>query len=401
MPFSANVSELEGSATLAVTALCRRLRAQGRDILDLSAGEPDFRTPAFAAEAGTAAIEQGYTQYAPVAGLQPLREAIAQHLGRTFDRVFDPEGIVVSTGAKQALFNACFSLFGPGDDVLLPVPYWTSYPEIVKLARARPVLVRPADTGSLRITPADLDRVVTPRCRGLILNSPSNPTGAVYPLAELEALVRWAVGRGITVVSDEIYGRICFTAERAPGILDLPDTLLRDAVLVDGASKAFAMTGWRVGFSWSDNERAATFADLQSQITSGANTPAQHAALAVYRDDPRVGEAVHAMVQVFHRRRDVALASLHQRLPELDAMTPDGAFFLFLRVDPFYRPGLDGSTEFCHWLLDQAGVALVPGVAFGDDRSVRLSYASPEESIAEGIRRMARALRSIRETVGA
>jgi aspartate aminotransferase len=400
MPFSANVSELEGSATLAVTALCRRLRAQGRDVLDLSAGEPDFRTPVFAAEAGIAAIEQGYTQYAPVAGIQPLRDAIAQHLGRTYGRTIDPAGVVVSTGAKQALFNACFSLFGPGDEVLIPVPYWTSYPEIVKLSRARPVFVPPGEAASLRITPADLERAAGPSTRGLLLNSPSNPTGVVYSLSELEAIMRWAAERGITVVSDEIYGRICFTAERAPGILDLPDALLGDVVLVDGASKAFAMTGWRVGFSWSDKERASTFADLQSQITSGANTPAQHAALAVYRDDYRVTEAVHAMVQVFHRRRDAALAALHQFLPELNAITPDGAFFLFLRVDSFYQPGLGDSHEFCHWLLDNAGVALVPGAAFGDDRCVRLSYASPEESIVEGIRRMAKAVRAAAEPVG-
>jgi aspartate aminotransferase len=259
----------------------------------------------------------------------------------------------------------------------------------VKLARA--VRCSPPADASLRVTPAMSGR--TPSTRGLLLNSPSNPTGVVYTLAELQALVRWAAERRITVVSDEIYSRICFTAERAAGILDLPDALLGDAVLVDGASKAFAMTGWRIGFSWSDNERAARFADLQSQITSGANTPAQHAALAVYRDDQRVGEAVHAMVRVFRRRRDAALAALHEFLPELNAITPDGAFFLFLRVDSFYRPGLEGSTELCHWLLDNAGVALVPGSAFGDDRCVRLSYALAEESIVEGIRRIAHALR--------
>jgi len=396
MPFSANVADLEGSATLAVAALCRRLRAQGRHILDLSAGEPDFRTPVFAAEAGIAAIEQGYTHYPPVAGVQPLRDAIAQQLSRSFGRNIDAAGIVVSTGAKQALFNACFSLFGPGDDVLIPVPYWTSYPELVKLTRARPVLVAPKDTAGLRITPADLERALTPATRGLLLNSPSNPTGVVYTLAELEGLVRWAADHGITVISDEIYGRICFSTERAPGILDLDESLLQDVVLVDGASKAFAMTGWRIGFSWSSLERAAVFSDLQSHITSGASTPAQHAAVAVYRDEPRVAEAVHAMVRVFRHRRDRALARLGELLPDIHAVTPDGAFFLFLRMDPFFRPDMNGSEALCAWLVEQAGVALVPGAAFGDDRYVRLSFATSEDNIVEGIARMAEWYRGLK-----
>jgi len=392
MPFSANVAELEGSATLAVTALCRRLRAEGRDVLDLSAGEPDFRTPAFAAESGIAAIEQGFTQYAPVAGIQPLRDGIAQQLSRAFGRDIDPAGIVVSTGAKQALFNACFALFGPGDDVLVPVPYWTSYPEIVKLARARPVLVRPSPGAQLRITPEALDRAVTPATRGLLLNSPSNPTGVVYTLAELEALVRWAVERGITVVSDEIYGRICFNADRAPGILDLDAELLQDAVLIDGASKAFAMTGWRIGFSWSSRERAEIFSDLQSHMTSGATTPAQHAAVAVYRDEPRVADAVHAMVNVFRQRRDRTLALVHELLPEVRTTTPEGAFFLFLCVSSLFRPGVSGSSALCAWLLNETGVALVPGAAFGDDGCVRLSFTQPEDAIAAAIHRIADAV---------
>jgi aspartate aminotransferase len=386
---SANVDHLEGSATMAVAALCRQLKAEGRQILDLSAGEPDFRTPTFVAEAGIAAIEQGFTQYAPVPGIPQLREAIAQHLGRMCGREVSAAGVVVSVGAKQALFNACFCLFGPGDDVLIPVPYWTSYPEMVKLARARPVFAHCREADDLRITVADLEAAVTPKTRGLILNSPSNPSGIVYSVAELRAIVSWAAARGIIVISDEIYGRICFDRERAASVLDLEESLLANVILVDGGSKAFAMTGWRIGFSYSNPAVARVFADLQSHITSGACTPAQYAAYAAYRDEPRVLDAVQAMVRVFRRRRDAAIARLAERVPDITVTRPEGGFFLFLKVDSLYRDGMTDSVAFCHWLLDRVGVALVPGSAFGDERYVRLSFASPEAEILEAIDRIA------------
>lgn len=400
MQLSSNIQELTGSATLAIASLCKELRAQGREVLDLSAGEPDFRTPTFAAQAGVAAIEQGFTHYTPVPGLPELRAAIAARLTRTHGRPVEPGSIVVSAGAKQALFNACFALFGPGDDVLVPVPYWTSYPEIVRLARARPVPVQPRERAGHRVNVQALDAAVTPATRGLILNSPSNPTGLVYSLAELRALVEWAVERGIAVISDEIYGRICFDGGRAPGLLDLEDQLIENVVIVDGASKAFAMTGWRVGYSWSQPALARSFSDLQSHITSGASAPAQYAALAAYRDEARVNEAVAAMVRVFRRRRDGALERLRQRAPAVTVTPPDGAFFLFLRVDACYGDGVHDSTTFCQWLLERTGIALVPGIAFGDDRYVRLSIAAPEAEIMEAIDRLGDAVAERAEQLG-
>ena len=401
MRLSSNIQELTGSATLAIASLCKELRAQGREVLDLSAGEPDFRTPTFAAQAGVASIEQGFTHYTPVPGLPELRAAIAARLTRTHGRPVEAASIVVSAGAKQALFNACFTLFGPGDDVLVPVPYWTSYPEIVRLARARPVPVPPREGAGHRLDVQALEAVVTPATRGLILNSPSNPTGLVYTLPELRALVEWAAGRGITVISDEIYGRICFDGARAPGVLDLEDHLLENVVIVDGASKAFAMTGWRVGYSWCQPALARSFSDLQSHITSGASAPAQYAALAAYRDEARVNEAVSAMVRVFRRRRDGALERLRQRAPAITVNPPEGAFFLFLRVDACYGDGIADSTAFCQWLLERTGIALVPGSAFGDDRHVRLSIAAPEAEIMEAIDRLGDAVAQRLETTGA
>jgi aspartate aminotransferase len=389
---SPNVADLQGSATLAVASLCKQLRAQGRNVYDLSAGEPDFRTPNFAAEAGIAAIEQGFTHYTPVPGTPQLRDAIASYLSTATGKRVEAAGIVVSNGAKQALFNACFSLFGPGDEVLVQVPYWTSYPEILKLARATPVMVSTTEESGFKMSVADLDRAATAQTRGIILNSPSNPTGVVYSRDELDVLVRWAHARGLWIISDEIYGRLCFNAERAASVLDLDESLLERVVLIDGASKAFAMTGWRIGFSYSSTALARTLNDLQSHVTSGAATPSQHAALAVFRHEPRVQESVNAMVRLFRRRRDRLVAALAEQAPRVTFIIPEGAFYLFIRADAYYAAGRQGSGEFCSWLLEKTGVALVPGIAFGDDRYVRLSFAAPEAEVLGAVERIAEAL---------
>ncbi|HEX7120280.1 MAG TPA: pyridoxal phosphate-dependent aminotransferase [Longimicrobiales bacterium] len=392
MRISENVIDLEPSATMAVAALARELRARGRDIIDLSAGEPDFRTPDFIAEAGIAAIENGETRYTPPAGLPPLRDAIAASLSRRYGRPMDPKGVVVTAGAKQALFNACFVLFGPGDRVLLPAPYWTSYPEIVKLARAEPAVVRAREDRGFKLGPDELEAAYDERVRGLILNSPSNPTGAVYTREELDAIARWAAERGIWILSDEIYGRIHFRDGAAPGLLELDPALLERVVVIDGASKAFAMTGWRIGFSYSDPALASHMAALQSHTTSNAAAPSQHAAIAAYSAEPLEEEAITRMVEVFRSRRDLLLDLFRERLPDVPYIRPDGAFYLFFRADGHYTGNVADSVAFCREMLDRAGVALVPGAAFGDDRYVRLSFAASEASLERGVARMAEAL---------
>jgi aspartate aminotransferase len=391
---SENVRELKPSATLAVAALCRQMQAKGEDVLDLSAGEPDFRTPDFASAAGIAAIEQGDTHYTPVPGTNALRRAIAGHLTRASGRPADVAGVVVSSGAKQAVFNACFTLFGPGDEVLIPSPYWTSYPEIVTIARARPVTVAGSEQNNLKVDVAALEAHRTPRTRGLILNSPGNPTGAVYTRDELDAIIRWSDSHDLWVISDEIYGRMCYTGERAASVLDLDPSLHERVIIVDGASKTFAMTGWRIGFSYSTPALATQLSSLQSHITSGASSPAQAAAVAAFKDDPRVEEAVRAMVRVFRRRRDHAIDAIREHLPEAFVHVPDGAFYLFVRVDAYYNDGRADSVQFCNELLQNTGVALVPGAAFGDDRYVRLSFAAPEAEMLEAIRRIGEAVRT-------
>lgn len=397
MGLSENVERLQPSATIAVSSLAKRLRSQGRDIVDLSAGEPDFDTPDWISRAGIEGIRAGGTRYTPAPGLPELRKAIAGRLSRESGREIPWEGIVVSVGAKQALFNACFCLFGPGDEVLIASPHWTSYPEIVKLARAEPVPVSGAEERDFRLGPEELEAASTKRTRGLILCSPSNPTGTVYSEEELRAVAEWARERDLWLLSDEIYRLIYYPEDRraAPGLLDLPPGSLGRHVLVDGASKSYAMTGWRIGFASTDPELASSLTALQSHTTSNAATPSQLAALAAFGDDERARESVAAMVAAFRRRRDLVTGLMDELLPELPYVRPRGAFYLFFRVDGVFNDEIRNSSELCTRLLEEAGVALVPGVAFGDDRFVRMSFATSDDVLEDGVRRMAEMVRAV------
>ncbi|HUE77123.1 MAG TPA: pyridoxal phosphate-dependent aminotransferase [Longimicrobiales bacterium] len=389
---SENVGKLQPSATIAVSSRARELRAQGRDIVNLSAGEPDFPTPSFIAEAGRAAIEAGRTRYTPAAGIPELRQAVSASLLERHGRDVDAAGVVVSAGAKQALFNTLFALAGPGDKVLVPVPYWTSYPEMVALARAEPVAVTGPEERGYRVGPEELERAAGPDVRALLLNSPSNPSGSVYRRDELGAILEWAAGRGVWVISDEIYGRLSYLDEPAPGVFDFPDPLLERVVLVDGASKAYAMTGWRIGWSVSSPGLAATLAALQSHTTSNAATPSQYAALAALTPSAEQAAELDAMVSTFRGRRDLVLDLLERHLPGTGHVVPEGAFYLFFRADQWYDDERPDSVALCTWLIEHAGVALVPGAAFGDDRYVRLSFAASRGELEDAFGRLRSAL---------
>lgn len=397
MTFSSNIEQLRPSATIAVSSLAKRLRAEGRDIIDLSAGEPDFDTPTWVSDEAIEGIRSGRTRYTPAAGMPELRQAIAEQIAAVAGRPVDWNDVVVTSGAKQALFNAAFALFGPGDEVLIASPYWTSYPQIVCLARAEPVFVRGAEERDFRLTPADLDAAATERTKGLIICSPGNPSGAVYSAEELEAVARWAKDRDVWLLADEIYRRIYYGSDRvsAPSILELGEDALGPFVLVDGASKSFAMTGWRIGFLYTLPELAKQAVALQSQTTSNAATPSQVAALAAFGDRQRAEEAVAEMVAAFKRRRDLVTGLMSELLPEFPSLSPDGAFYLFFRIDSAFREGCADSTAFCSWLLEETGVALVPGVAFGDDRFARMSFATDDASLERGIERLASAVRGV------
>ena len=392
MRYSANIERLKPSATIAVSTLAKKLAAEGRDILNLSAGEPDFDTPVFIADAAVKGIREGQTRYTPPPGIPALRKAIAAHLTTRAGRPIDWAGVVVTAGAKQSLFNATFCLFGPGDEVLVAAPYWTSYPDLVNIARAEPVIVFGDEKDDFKLTPADLDKVVTERTRGLIINSPSNPTGAVYSLPELAAIAEWCKRRNVCLISDEIYRNIHHEegGKPAPGLLDLPEASLGEFVLIDGASKSYAMTGWRVGYSWSGLEVAKKFADLQSQITSNASTPAQVAMLEAYQNVKAADASIAEMAAAFRRRRDLVVARTKELLPGVRFVYPRGAFYLYFRVDHLFGGDVTGATAWCSKLLQAEGVALVPGGAFGDDKWVRMSFAASDATLEEAFRRMSR-----------
>jgi len=391
MRFSDNIQKLKPSATMAVSTLAKRLAAEGRDIINLSAGEPDFDTPVFIADAGVEGIRDGKTRYTPPAGMPELRKAVAEHLSERAGRSLDWNGVVVSTGAKQCLFNALFTLFGPGDEVLIAAPYWTSYPALVDIARAEPVPVFGDEADDFKLTPAHLEAAATERTRGLILNTPCNPTGAVYSLEELTALAEWARDHDVWLISDEIYRNIYHGDDRtaAAGVLDVPAESIGNYVLVDGASKSYAMTGWRVGFSYCDPEVAKKFTALQSQVTSNVNTPAQMAALEAYTNAEAAKASISEMEAAFKRRRDLVTTRLNELMPEVSFIHPAGAFYCFFRVDGFFDDEVKDATAWCSKVLQEVGVALVPGAAFGDDRWARMSYAASDEDLETALSRIA------------
>lgn len=395
--FSRNVAALAPSATIAVSREAARLKGEGINVVDLGAGEPDFATPKAVCEAASRALAAGKTKYAPTEGILDLRAAIARRLSLLSNgRAINADNIVVSNGSKQSLFNACLTLFGQREKVLIPSPAWTSYPQIVHLARATPVEVPGDAEWSLKVSVADLDRYYDESVKGLILNSPVNPTGAVYTLDELKSMAEWARGKGIWIIADEIYRRIHYGAGSAPSFLDLPDELLEKVVVIDGASKSYAMTGWRIGFAVSPRDLAQTMSALQSHTTSGANTVAMWAAAEAFSNDQVQAEVV-AMTAAFRRRRDYLVGRFRNELPGTEFVDPLGAFYLFFRVDELFTRHVPTATEFCRRLIADEALALVPGAAFGDDRWVRLSYAASDETLKEGMDRLVRQFARLRD----
>ncbi len=381
---SPNLQHLESSATVAISQEAKRRQAAGEDVIDLGAGEPDFPTPPIPADAGIKAIRDAKTHYPANEGILELRAAAATHLSLlSGGRPVNADHIIVSTGSKQSLFNACFSVFGPGDVVAIPAPAWVSYPQIVHLTRARPVLVPGDPEWGLKVSVRELERML-PAATGLVLCSPCNPTGSVYTHAELKAIAQWARERKIWVITDEIYRRIHYGTGPAPSFLDLPDELLTRVVVIYGVSKAYAMTGWRIGLALAPAAVAKAMAALQSHTTTGANHIAQYAAAAALGDE-RVEQDVGRMVAEFRRRRDIVVGRFRQALPGVEFVDPLGAFYFFFRVDSF--GGISGS-RFCTRLVGEHGVALVPGAAFGDDRWVRLSYAAATLDIIRALDRI-------------
>ncbi len=374
--------------TVAISQEAKRRKAAGEDVIDLGVGEPDFDTPTAAAQAGVLAIQRGYTRYPPNAGIAELRQAIARNLSQlSGGRTVSADHLVVSSGSKQSLFNACFTLFGPKDKVLIPMPAWVSYPQIVHLCRAEPVMVPGEEDWGLKVSADDLERRTDRLVRGLILCSPCNPTGSVYTLSELRSIAAWARRHDIWIIADEIYRRIFYGDGSAPSFLDLPDEDLERVVVITGASKAYAMTGWRIGAAYAPPHVVKAMANLQSHTTTGANHPAQWAAVTAF-SSPEVEREVLRMVAAFGRRRDRLVQRVRDEVPGVEFVEPHGAFYLFFRVDGITADHSMTGTTFCERLMEETGVALVPGAAFGDDRWVRLSYAVSDRELDEAAGRI-------------
>jgi aspartate aminotransferase len=381
---SGNIAQLRESATIAVSARAKALRAAGRPVIDLGAGEPDFETPEFIRRAAQSAIDAGATRYTATEGILPLRDAIARRAAEVGAEVGTGQ-VVVSTGSKQSLFNACFCLFGEGDEVLIPTPSWTSYYEMVSLARATAVPVYGDASAGLKVTPLMLEAASTRRTRGVMLNSPCNPTGAVYSREELAALLECAHEHGWWVISDEIYRAIAYGTEPATSALEVAPSLDR-LVLIDGVAKAYAMTGWRIGWAIAPRELAAAMTAFQSHTTSNAAAPSQHAALAALTNREAADASISAMVAEFQRRRD-AVVDVVRAEPAMEIVDPEGAFYLFAHVGSDDAARDDGA-RFAQRLLEDHDVAIVPGSAFFTPGWVRMSYAAPIDAVVEGTRRL-------------
>lgn len=389
---STRVESLSPSQTLAMSQKSAELKAAGVDVINLSVGEPDFNTPAHIKEAAKRAIDDNFTFYTPVPGYMSLRKAIADNLKATDGVDFAPEQIVVSNGAKQALCNAVLALVNPGDEVIIPTPAWVSYVEMVKLAEGTNVLVPAGIEQDFKITPAQLEAAITPRTRLMILCSPSNPTGSVYSHQELQGLVD-VISRHpqITVIADEIYQHINFTGSFT-SLSAFPEIADR-TVVINGVSKAYAMTGWRIGFIAAPLPIAKACSKLQSQYTSNPSSVAQKAAEAAYLGPQ---DCVEEMRKAFERRRDLVV-SLAREIPGLKVNCPQGAFYLFPEVSSYLGKSFNGKTiatdsDLAMYLLEEEHVATVAGSAFCLPGYIRLSYATSDDNIREAMRRIAEAL---------
>ncbi len=379
MNISERLKRLKPSATLTISSKAAGLKAQGREIVNLSVGEPDFGTPAHVIEAAKKALDEGFTRYTPVPGIPALREAVAGYYERFYGTKAGAANTIVSNGGKQVLYNLFAALLNPGDEVLIPAPYWVSYPDMVSLFDATPVFVTTRAEDDFLASVVDLEEACTPRTRMLILNSPSNPTGTHYTQEKLLQIAEWAKARGVFIVSDEVYDRLVFAPAQPATLSKWWETNQEHVAVVGALSKSMCMTGLRVGFALAQADLVKAMSKIQGQSTSNVNSVAQKAALAALTGP---WDVLEEMNTAFARRRDLALAIM-KTWPGVICPKPDGAFYLFPVVSACYTKAIPDSVTLCSRLLEDAGVAAVPGAAFGDDRCIRLSYAVADE-VLEG-----------------
>ncbi|MCG3660655.1 pyridoxal phosphate-dependent aminotransferase [Aliarcobacter butzleri] len=382
MKIANRMEQLSPSLTLAITALGRELKAQGKDILSFSAGEPDFDTPQIVKDAAIKAINEGQTKYTAVEGIIKTKQAIINKLKKDHNLDYKLEGIVISNGAKHSLFNLCQVLIENGDEVIIPSPYWVTYPEQVKYSGGVPVFIETDESTNFKITPEQLKKAITPKTKILMLNTPSNPTGSIYSKEELTAIGKVLEGTDIIVFSDEMYEKIIFNGKKFTAAAEVSTDMYNRTVTINGLSKAVAMTGWRFGYVATPNVALAkAMTKLQGQVTSNINTMTQYAAIPALEGE--ADKDIEMMRAEFEKRKDYIVKAINE-IDGLSCYEPDGAFYVFINIKKISND----SMKFCADLLEQKGVALVPGLAFGMEGYARFSFATSLEVIKEGVKRI-------------
>jgi aspartate aminotransferase len=393
MKISRRAQMIKPSPTLAITAKAKALSAQGIDVISFGAGEPDFDTPQHIKDAAIAALQQGFTKYTPVGGIEELKEAICVKLARENKVSYQKEQIVVSCGGKHSFYNLTQALIDKGDEVIIPAPYWVSYPPMLELAEGKPVIVETIEEEGFKLLPDALNKAITPKTKAVLINSPSNPTGSAYTRKELERLAEVALQRKILIIADEIYERIVYDGFEQVSIASLGEEVKENTIIVNGLSKTYAMTGWRIGYTAGPQEVIAAMNRIQSQSTSNPTSFAQKGALEALQG--RQAE-IAVMVSEYQKRRDLIWKALTS-IPGVSCYKPQGAFYCFPNMGAYLGKDHKGkfikdTTELTDYLLDEARVAVVPGIEFGAEGYLRLSYPIAPEAIHEGIKRINEAL---------
>lgn len=389
---SNKLKSIQPSVTLAITAKAKSLKAQGVDIIGFGAGEPDFRTPKHIREAAIDAIENESIGYTAASGMDSLKQAICDKLKRDNNLEYTKEQIVVSNGAKHSLFNTLSAICNPGDEVIVPNPYWVSYPELIRLVDVKPVFVECPEEAEFKYTVEALEKAITENTKAIILNTPNNPTGTAYKEEDLKAIADLAVKNNIYVISDEIYEKLLYEGNHK-SIASFNEDIKDLTIVVNGVAKAYAMTGWRIGYTACNKEIAKTMSNFQSHATSNPNTIAQYATIAALNAPE---DSLNEMLDAFRERRDYMVDKINS-IDNLSCLKPQGAFYVMVNISKLLGKTMDGkvintSIDFADYLLENAKVAVVPGIGFGNDNYVRLSYATSLENIKDGLDRIEKAI---------
>lgn len=389
MNLSKRISSISPSATLAITAKAKQMKAEGINVVGFGAGEPDFDTPEHIKNAAKKALDEGFTKYTPASGTKELKEAVCKKFKSDNDLDYMPEEILVSCGAKHSLYNAIVAICSEGDEVIIPSPYWVSYPEMVKASGAAPVILKTTGKNNFKVLPIQLIEAITPKTKLFILNSPSNPTGMLYSKDELRDIAQILEDKGIYCISDEIYEKIIYDGQEHVSIASLDAKIREMTIVINGVSKAYSMTGWRIGYAAGPRDIIKAMSNLQSHSTSNPTSIAQKAALAAL-DGPQT--PIEEMVSEFKKRRDYIVERLNS-MEGISCLKAQGAFYVFPDVSELFGKSFNGSEikdsmSLTGLLLNEAKVAVVPGVAFGSDENLRLSYASSLDNIKEGMNRI-------------